>query len=36
LTPLASRTYLGQNVYSEFAFDRFEEDGTAESLVCVE
>lgn len=36
LTPLASRTYLGQNVYSEFAFDRFKEDGAAESLVCVE
>lgn len=36
LTPLASRTYLGQNVYSEFAFDRFQDDGTAESLVCVE
>ncbi|MFN9232265.1 MAG: hypothetical protein ACK56D_15400 [Planctomycetota bacterium] len=36
LTPLASRTYLGQNVYSEFAFDRFANDGTAESLVCVE
>ncbi len=35
-TPLASRTYLGQNVYSEFAFDRFLEDGTAESLVSVE
>lgn len=36
LTPIASRTYLGQNVYSEFSFDRFLEDGTAESLVSVE
>lgn len=36
LTPIANRSYLGQNVYSEFAFDRFLEDGTAESLISVE
>lgn len=36
LTPITNRSYLGQNVYSEFAFDRFLEDGTAESLISVE
>lgn len=36
LTPIANRSYLGQNVYSEFAFDRFLEDGTTDSLISVE
>lgn len=36
LTPITNRSYMGQNVYSEFAFDRFLEDGTAESLISVE
>jgi hypothetical protein len=36
MTPIINRSYLGQNVYSEFAFDRFLEDGTAESLISVE
>jgi|GEM_PF-2285234 len=36
LTPITNRSYLGQNVYSEFAFDRFLEDGSAESLISVE
>jgi hypothetical protein len=36
LTPPASRSFLGQNVYADFYWGRFQADGTAESIIMIE
>ncbi len=36
LTPPSSRSFLGQNVYADFYWGRFQADGTAESIIMIE
>jgi hypothetical protein len=36
LTPASSRTFVGQNVYADFYWGRFQPDGTAESMIMIE